>query len=167
MSVVACRILKDGFEMSADSICVYGYTQTKGDTTKHAKLFEINNMVIGGVGLAQDNSLMQLFAETHGFSRPDERGVLEFLSEFSDWKKEKVDDPKINNHYLIGFERKVWEIYEWSIMQVSTYSAIGAGMDFALAALYFGAPTAKAVEVATELSIYCEKPIVTIRKNLP
>ena len=165
MSVVACRILKNGFEMSSDSICVYGYTQTKGDTTKHAKLFETNNIVVGGVGLAQDNSLMQLFAETHSIIRSDERGILEFLSEFSDWKKEKVDDAKINNHYLIGFKGRVWEVYEWSIMEVISYSAIGAGMDFALAALYFGATTSKAVEVATELSIYCEKPIITIRST--
>jgi len=164
VSVVACRILKDGFEMSADSICVYGYTQTKGENTKHAKLVEVNNIVIGGVGWSQDNSLMQLFAETHSIIRPDERGILEFLSEFSDWKKEKIDDAKINNQYFIGFKGKVWEIYDWSIMEVKKYSAIGAGMDFALAALYFGAPTSKAVEVATELSIFCEKPIVTIRK---
>jgi len=164
MSVVACRILQDGFEMSADSIVAWGNTQWKGSTQKWSKLVETNGIVVGGVGTAEDNALMQLFIETHGISTPDERGLLEFLGEFSDWKKEKTDNGIINNDYLIGYKKKVFMIVGWLISEVTKYAAIGAGMDFALAALYFGAPTAKAVEVATELSVYCEKPIVTIRQ---
>ena len=167
MSVVACRILKDGFEMSADSITVSGDLQFKNKNQKFGKLFEINDIVFGGVGLSQDNALMQLYLETHGIARPDERAVLEFLAEFSDWKKEKTDDANIENEFLIGVKGKVFFVQNWLISEVNTYASIGIGRDFALAALYFGAPTAKAVEVATELSIYCEKPIVTIRKNLP
>ena len=164
MSVVACRILKDGFEMSADSITVSGDLQFKNENQKFGKLFEINNIVFGGVGISQENALMQLFLETHGIARPDERAVLEFISEFSDWKKEKTDEGHIENEFLIGVGGKVFFIQNWLISKVTKYAAIGAGRDFALTALYFGAPTAKAVEVATELSIYCEKPIVTIRK---
>src|SRR3972149_5160958 len=102
MSVVACRILKDGFEMSADSITVSGDLQFKNKNQKFGKLFEINDIVFGGVGLSQDNALMQLYLETHGIARPDERAVLEFLAEFSDWKKEKTDDANIENEFLIG-----------------------------------------------------------------
>ena len=164
MSVVACRILKDGFEMSADSQTTYGMTQLDNDKQKLSKLFEVKDIVCGGVGISQDNALMQLFLGTHGISTPDERGILELMGEFLDWKKEKTDDSTINNQYLIGYKGKVFLVSGWLISEVTKYTAIGTGMDYALAALYFGAPTAKAVEVATELNIYCEKPIVTIRK---
>jgi len=167
MSVVACRILKDGFEMSADSQVTWGETQHGNETNKWAKMFEVKDIVVGGVGIAQDNALMQLFLETHGIATADERGILELLGEFVDWKKEKTDDPKINNTYLIGYKGKVFLIHQWLISEVKKYAAIGSGADYALAVLYYGAPTEKAVEAAIELNIYCEKPIVTIRKNLP
>lgn len=38
-------------------------------------------------------------------------------------------------------------------------------MDFALAALHLGHTAEEAVEVATELSIYCEKPVQVIRRE--
>jgi len=167
MSIVACRILNDGFEMSADSQVTWGDTQFGTNTQKWAKMFEVKDIVIGGTGTAQDNALMQLFLETHGIATADERGILEFLGEFVDWKKEKTDDSKINNTYLVGYKGKVFLIEQWLISEVKKYAAIGSGADYARAVLYFGAPTEKAVEAAIELNVYCERPIVTIRKNLP
>jgi hypothetical protein len=164
MSVVACKILENGYEMASDSICVCGWTQSRGENQNFSKLFEVNNIVIGGVGKAQDNSLMQLFLQTHGISNPDEKSILEFIAEFSLWKKEKTDDAFIENEYLIGYQGKVFQIHKWMISEVKTYTAIGAGMDFALASLYLGHSTKKAVETAIELSIYCENPIITIKK---
>jgi len=92
MSVVACRVKENGFEIAADSITVRGYTQTKGQTTDHVKLYETNGMVIGGVGYAEENSLLHLFAETYRPSKPDEYSILEFISEFSEWKKRKTEN---------------------------------------------------------------------------
>jgi hypothetical protein len=40
-------------------------------------------------------------------------------------------------------------------------------MNFALAALYLGNTAKRAVETAIELSIYCEAPILVIKKNHP
>lgn len=164
MSVVACRIVNDGFEMSSNSITVRGSTQSKGKSTTHHKLFEVNNMVIGGVGTAEENSLMRLFAENRGLSVSTDYAVLEFMSDFLDWKRKKTDAKVLDNTFLIGFSGKVFSVENWFIEEVKTYEAIGAGMDFALATLYAGHSTEEAVRAAIELSIYCEEPIITIKK---
>ena len=165
MSVVACRITENGYEIAADSITVRGSTQTKGQTTDQVKLFEANDMVIGGVGTAEENSLMRLFAETHRPVSADELALLEFLSEFSEWKKKKTDSNVIRNSYLLGYQGNVFHIEQWYVSKVTSYMAIGAGMSFALAALFLGKTAEKAIETAIELSIYCEAPIIVIEKT--
>ncbi len=165
MSVVACRVTENGYEMAADSITVRGYTQTKGQTTDHVKLYETNGMVVGGVGYAEENSLLRLFAETHRPSKPDEYSILEFISEFSEWKKRKTDNAAIKNSFLIGFQGSLFHIEQWHVSKVKSYMAIGAGMDFALAALSLGHNAKEAVETAIELSIYCESPVLVFEKK--
>jgi ATP-dependent protease HslVU (ClpYQ) peptidase subunit len=165
MSVVACRIKENGYEIAADSITVRGITQTKGQTTDHVKLYETNGMVIGGVGSAEENSLLRLFAETHRPSKPDEYSILEFISEYAEWKKKKTDNTSIKNSYLIGFQESVFHVEQWHVSKIKTYMAIGAGMSYALAALYLGHSAEKAVETAIELSTLCEAPILVIEKT--
>ena len=165
MSVVACRINENGYQMAADSITVRGSLQTKGQTTDHVKLYEANGMVIGGVGRAAENSLFRLFAETHRPTNPDELAMLEFISEFAEWKKRKTDNADLQNSYLLGFQGVVFATERWHVHRVKTYMAIGAGMSFALAALYLGHSAEKAVETAIELSIMCEGPIIVIEKT--
>ena len=165
MSVVACRIKENGYEIAADSITTRGFIQTKGQTTEHVKLYEANDMIIGGVGTSEENSLLRLFAETHRISNPDEQSVLEFISEFSEWKKRKTDNNTFKNSYLIGYQGSVFYVNQWHVSKVKTYMAIGAGMSFALAALYLGHSTEKAVETAIELSTQCEEPIIVIKKE--
>ena len=165
MSVVACRIKSNGFEIAADSITVRGQTQTKGQTTDHVKLYETNEMVIGTVGSAEENSLFRLFAETHRPSGSDEYSMLEFILEFSEWKKRKTDNSAIRNAYLIGFQQNVFSVEQWLVEKVKSYMAIGAGMSYALAALHLGHSAKEAVETAIELSIYCESPVLLIEKT--
>jgi ATP-dependent protease HslVU (ClpYQ) peptidase subunit len=160
MSVIACRVYEDRYEISADSICAYGWTQTRD----RVKLVEVNGIVIGGSGRAEENSLFQLFAKTHTPSASTEAGILDFISEFSDWKLKKINNSQIENAYILGFENNVFQVYGWDIVKVTGYAAIGAGMDFALAALYLGHTTEKAIETAIELSMACEGPIITYRK---
>ena len=165
MSVVACKIKEDGYEIAADSITVRGITQTKGQTD-HVKLYETNEMVIGGVGSAEENSLMRLFAETHRPSAADEYSILEFISEFSEWKKRKTDNnAAIRNAFMLGYQGVVFTIEQWHVHKVNSYMAIGAGMSYALAALYLGHSAEKAVETAIELSTVCEAPILVIKKT--
>jgi ATP-dependent protease HslVU (ClpYQ) peptidase subunit len=151
--------------MAADSITTRGYIQTKGQTTDHVKLYETNEMVIGGVGSAEENSLFRLFAETHRPSSPEELSMLEFISEFSEWKKKKTDNAALKNSFLIGFQGTVFHVEHWHVSKIKSYMAIGAGMSFALAALYLGHSAEKAVETAIELSTQCEEPIIVIKKE--
>ena len=164
MSVVVCRITKKGYEIAADSIAVRGWTQSKGDTKKFSKLFEVNGLVIGGVGLIQEISLLRLFATTHKPASATDSALLEFLSEFSGWKNKKTDDSDIDNAYIVGFEEKAFYINGWLVEEIVKYEAIGAGEDYALAAMYLGNSAKKAVRVAIELSVFCEGPIQVINK---
>jgi ATP-dependent protease HslVU (ClpYQ) peptidase subunit len=166
MSVVVCKIQEgSGYEIASDSISVRGITQTKGDNTKFAKLFEENDLVVGGVGLSKEIALLQIFSKTHKPYEASESAILDFISEFSSWKKEKTGEAGIENQYLIGFEGSVFYIAGWLVRDVKTYEAIGAGMDYALTALYLGKSCKEAVEVAIELSIFCEGPVNLIVKS--
>ena len=89
MSVVACRILDNGYEIASDSITVRGYTQTKTNTS-FSKLFEVNDMVFGGVGYAEESALLNVFAKTHLIAAATEEAILDFISEFSSWKNGKT-----------------------------------------------------------------------------
>lgn len=164
MSIIACRILEDGYEIAADSISVRGSTQTKNNINR-SKLVEVNNMVIGAVGLAEESGLLQIFAKTHRPAAATEEGILEFWNEFSEWKKKRTDRGSIENSYFIGIDDVVFYINHWLIASVKSYEAIGAGMDFALAALHLGHTAEEAIETAIELSIYCEPPIQVISKK--
>lgn len=164
MSVVACKILPDGYEIASDSISVRFWTQSKGENTKFSKLFEVNDIVVGSVGYAEESSLLQMYCATRKPSNATEPAILEFFSEFSSWKKKKAEKSGLDNAYLIGYKGKVFSINGWFIQEVLKYEAIGAGMDFALAALYLDKSALDAVKVACELSIYCEEPIQVISK---
>jgi len=156
LSVVACKVYNDRIEIASDSITVYGYTQSKGG----AKLFQCNDMTIGGVGTAEETALLRLFSATTKPLSATENSILDFLASFSTWKKGRVEKTGIENHYILIFDGKAFSVEGWFVRPIETYAAIGAGMNYALSALYLGHDVEKAVEVATELSIYCEKPII-------
>ena len=92
--------------------------------------------------------------------------MLEFISEFIEWKKRKTDDKaSFRNSFIIGFQGTVFAIEHWHVHKINSYMAIGAGMSYAMAALYLGHSAEKAVETAIELSTMCEEPILVIKKN--
>ena len=167
MAVVVAKITKDGFEIASDSLTSIGYTQSKGQNVSFSKLFETNNMIIGSAGPAEETSLLRLFARSHRPARADELGMIEFLSEFSDWKNKKVGKSSINSNLLIGYEGKVFATNYWFVSEVLTFQAYGNGRDFALAAMYLGHSAEKAVETAIELSMACEGPIRQIKYTHP
>lgn len=164
MSIVVCKTLENGYEIASDSILTRGWTQSKGEDRKFSKLFEVNGLVIGSVGAAEEVGLFRIFATTRKPSSPNEAAFIEFISEFSEWKNKRTDERKIENSYLIGFEGKVFYIEEWFVEEIVKFEAIGAGMDFALAALHLDHSAKEAIEIAIELSIYCEGPVQVIKK---
>jgi len=158
MSIVAAKIYDDKISIASDSIIVYGSTQSKS-ADKFAKLFQVDDMFVGSVGICEESALLQVFCKTHTPERADESSYINFLAEFAEWKNDKIGDPKIVNDYLIVYQKKLFHIQGFFVYEIAGHSAIGAGRDFALAALHMGSSVSKAVEVACELSVYCELPV--------
>jgi len=158
MSIVCCRLSEKEIKVAADSIMVHGFTQEKGKD-KYSKLCEVNGMIIGSVGLCEESGMIQIFAATRKPAAPTESEILNFIAEFAEWKKKKTEKYTIENDYLIAFDGHIFKANSFFIKEIVEYEAIGAGMDYALAALYLNHDVEKAVEVACELSVFCEKPI--------
>lgn len=156
MSVVAVKVTDDEIIIGADSILAYGWTQEKN---KLAKIDEVNGMIIGSVGSAQEGALLRMYAKTRTPRRADCESVVNFLSEFHDWMKEKTGESELQNDHIIVFKKKVFSLNGYYVKEVEDYDAIGAGMDFALSALYLGKSCKKSIKAACHLSVYCEEPI--------
>lgn len=155
MSVVAVRIYDEKIEVAADSIMVRGWTQTN----KYSKLHFINDMYIGTSGLAEEGSLFRIYCTTRKPEQATEGAIITFFSEFADWKNNRTGSSSLQNEYIFIYSGKVFEIQHFHIQEIKDFTAIGAGMDFALAALHLGHKADEAVAVACALSVYCEEPI--------
>ncbi|TXH14314.1 MAG: hypothetical protein E6R03_09540 [Hyphomicrobiaceae bacterium] len=166
MSVVACRMLKNGYEMAADSIRVHGYTQRKGNSGGAAKLTVVNDIYFGYVGCCDVGALLTVYLKNHR-PEPTELGIIEFMSEFADWKQKKVNNADVTGcDYLFGFPDSVFRFIHWGVQQITDFTAIGAGEDYALASLHLGHTAKEAVETACELSVYCERPVKSLTRRL-
>lgn len=66
------------------------------------------------------------------------------------------------NYYLLVYRGKVFDINDLYVREITTYWALGAGETYAKAALHLGHSAFEAVQVACELSPWCETPINTI-----
>ena len=156
MSVVAVRVTKKKITIGADSILVSGWTQEKD---KLAKLNKTNGMIIGDVGDAEEGALFLLFCKTRKPREASVDAIVEFMSEFQDWMNNKTGESKLSNQYILIIEKKAFMIEGFFIKEVTDYTAIGAGMDFALSALYLGNSVKESIKAACHLSVYCEEPI--------
>ncbi len=158
MSVVAVKINKDKIEFAADSISVRGYTKRNNEV----KLAEVNQMIIGGTGTLQEINLLFVFGQTHSPLDNTEKAVRDFFFEFGKWKNDLNLGFSFSNTYLFGYKGKAFYVENLLVQEIKDYEAIGAGMDYALAALYLKHSAKEAVKVACELSCYVAKPIVTL-----
>lgn len=160
MSVVCCKILKDKIEIASDSIMTIGRSQTKGSDVEYAKLDKINDIIIGSTGSCEESALFQLYCKTHSPKEAKNDDILEFVIEFIEWKRKKIDKWDYSNNYILAFHGKAFWIENYFVNEIKTYRAIGAGRDFAMAALFLGHSVEESVSVACELSTLCEKPII-------
>jgi ATP-dependent protease HslVU (ClpYQ) peptidase subunit len=153
--------------MSADSIIVCGWQDKT--PVGNDKLFEVNGMIIGSSGDAQELTHMFLFAENHTPLDMTERGLIKFMNEFRAWRIAEFGVPAekcVGNQYLIARQGKVFCCLGTNYVgEVKNFYAIGAGEDYAKAALYLGHSPAEAVKVACALSCYVDEPIIT--KSMP
>ena len=87
MSVVAVKVTDKKITIGADSILVsHGTTQEKD---KFAKLNKVNDIIIGDVGDAQEGGLFLMFCRTRKPREASVEAIIEFMSEFQDWMKNK------------------------------------------------------------------------------
>lgn len=158
MSVVAVKVYDDRIEMAADSILVCG-DRKETYFNKHAKMKSINGMLIGTSGTAEEG-LMWLYAQNHCPLSNSEKDILEFFVEFVSRKQGKSSSSTLGNNYLFAYGGKVFLIENFLVLEVDKFCAIGAGADYALAALYLDQTPTEAVRVACKLSCYVAEPIV-------
>lgn len=155
MSVVAVKVYKDKIEISADTIGLRGNTKEQV-----CKLTEINNMIIGSCGYIREFGLLNIFAKTHQPADATEKDIIDFMYEFCKWKQSYLDFES-DNSYIMIYKSKVFYIGGFEVLEVKDFSAIGAGRDFALAALYLGHSAKEAVKVTCKLSNLVSEPIET------
>jgi len=161
MSIVTVKKVDGKWEAAADSITVRGYTQSKN---KDSKLNRVGEFIIGTAGYASIGTLFFEYIGNHQPKSNTRDGWTRFLVEFNTYLKGLTDNFKDkDNDFLIIYRGKAWYLSGFYIDEVKKYQAIGAGMDYALGALYLGHDPKKAVEVACELSVYCEKPVKVLR----
>ena len=157
MSVVAIKVTDKKITIGADSILVsHGTTQEKD---KFAKLNRVNDIIIGDVGDAQEGGLFLMFCKTRKPREASVEALIEFMSEFQEWMKNKTDESKLRNEYVLVLEKKAFLVEGFFVKEITDYTAIGAGMDFSLAALYLGNSVKESIKAACHLSVYCEEPI--------
>ncbi|NJN30404.1 MAG: hypothetical protein HC824_08200 [Synechococcales cyanobacterium RM1_1_8] len=170
MSVVAARRYENELFFCADSIRVSGITQETSRVAGHeqGKLFQVNDLVIGSVGYVMELSFMQLFARNHKPAAATVEAVLDFMIEFYAWAKNKDGDFGRHNNYLIGMEQDIFRVTDSYLVEViNEFSAIGAGEDFALTAMYLDKNPEEAVAIANRLCIFCSDPILSIHIPIP
>ena len=161
MSVVVAKVKENSIEVAADSICVAGWSIIPASNAKVSKLFKHNGMIIGGCGLAEENSLFSHYIKTHTIDVMDEAHLLTFLKEFKDWKKEYNGDERIHNEYILAYKKKCYGIDNMYVFEIKDYYAIGAGQDFASGAMYMGASATDAVRAACLHSAMVCEPVVS------
>ncbi len=158
MSVVAAKVYTDRIVMAADSIIVSGWS--KNPNNKFVKLNEINKMIVGGCGSAEEQSLMWHYMNTHKPESATEKDILSFIIEFSKWKNDFVGNNQINNVYLIAYQGHLFQIENMFVSEIQEYAAIGAGEDYFNTALYLGHSPKEAVKVACDLCCFVSEPII-------
>lgn len=160
MSVIACQVKDGKISLASDSLIAVGSTNIGSGTFKYAKLTEQNGIICGAVGTVEESAMFQLFCSTHAPEHSDTPGILSFMGEFSDWKKKKTDDCKLENDYILVVNGRCFDIRRWCITEVDKYDAIGAGQDFAMTALHLGHTAKEAVEITCKLCVYCSLPVI-------
>ena len=160
MSVVVCKVSKDKIEMASDSIVVRGWSKMNNAQNKFNKMMKYNDMIIGGVGTAEESSLLFHYMKTHTIKDMDEKSVLDFFIEFRKWKNDLTGNNSMENSYIIAYQGKAFYINNMFVCPIDDYYAIGAGEDYAQGALYMGATPKEAVKAACELCAMVSEPIV-------
>lgn len=156
MSVIAVKVESDKITIAADSIII------KDDLkrTNFQKLRDLGNMIVGGCGSVEELSLFFEFAKRSKEKLTSVYAVQEFMNKFATYKREYTDDNKINNEYIIIYDKHVYQVDGMFVQEVKDYTAIGEGEPYALTALYLGHSVVAAVRAACNLCCFVSEPIL-------
>ncbi len=165
MSVVAIKSIGKGkFEIASDSIRVAGWFSQEKD--KNGKLWKIGHMIMGTAGSCSIGSLLREYLENHQPKTNTEHGWVALMADFTKHTSSLDSSLKpLENEFLVIWKNKAFFIHNFYVLEIKDYYAIGAGRDFAFASLYLNNDVKKAVEVACELSTFCEKPVKYMRSD--
>lgn len=158
MSVVCAKIYENKIEIAADSIRISAGTVV--GMHGGSKLFQENGMTIGGCGKSAETALMRSYIKSHKPENSSEMDILRFVVEFAKWKGDYCNDKGVENNYLMIYDGKLFFLEGLSVREIKDFYAIGAGMDFAFAALHLGHTPREAVKVACDLSCLVSEPII-------
>lgn len=156
----------DHIELVADSQISVGAMRWGGIKNRSGKIFEVNDMIVGGSGVLSEITLLHMFAKTHSIGEGGLDKVMEWMLEFSDWAKKKANIDSLTNTYLIGHRSGLYNVNEITPELIDTYEAIGSGWKYAYTALHLQHSAERAVEIACELDNFSGDPItrLTLKK---
>lgn len=157
MSVIAAKVYDNYIEICADSI-IMNNEGTK--RTNFAKLRNINNMIVGGCGDAEELCLFFNYVETYAVPEATEADILDYMNRFSSFKKNYTDDLELQNVYVIAVGGHLFEVDNKFVQEVNTITACGRGMPYALTALHLGHSAEEAISVTCDLCCYTSRPVV-------
>ena len=159
MSVVCAKVYNDKIVMAADSIVVR-YGSDKNPSGSFLKMRRINDVVIGTSGSAEEASLMWHYMATHNPFGATEKDVLEYMIEFSRWKKDLTGSSSVSNDYLIAFSGKLFRVNGIFVTEIREFESIGHGMCYSNAAMHLGHTPKEAVKVACDLDCFVAEPVI-------
>ena len=148
MSVVVAKVAEKYITIAADSGCYQGGGIIPSKNMNISKMEKINGMILGGVGIAEENQLFFDYMKTHAF-----------IKEFQHYKEELGLSKHLENEYLLAAKGKCYNIQGMFVAEIHDSWAIGAGGNYANGALYMGATAEKAVEAAIALCAFVDGKI--------
>ena len=161
MSVVVAVVNDNKITVAADSGVYSGWGITPSKNIKISKLEKINDIILGGVGYAEENLLFFDYMKTHVLDVVDPEHIRQFIKEFLKYKEELYLEKNLNNEYILAAKGKCYYIEGMMVSEIINSWAIGAGKDYANGALYNNVSAEKAVETAIALCAFVGGTIVS------
>ena len=127
---------------------------------KISLLVKVNDIIVGTSGTMAEGSLMQYYMRTHNPATAALPDILDFLVEFSRWKKDLMGDSSVNNHYIVAYDGHLFYADGVCPYGVRDFCSIGAGRNYANAVMKLGHTPKEAVKVACDLCCYVAEPVI-------
>lgn len=159
MSVVVAKVAEKYITIAADSGCYQGKGIIPSKNMNISKMEKINGMILGGVGIAEENQLFFDYMKTHVLDVVDPEHIRAFIKEFQHYKEELGLSKNLENEYLLAAKGRCYNFQGMFVAEVHDSWAIGAGGNYANGALYMGATAEKAVEAAIALCAFVDGKI--------